>query len=168
MGLHLANRNAMVAILVSATMLLSMCIGEPELVGNDAPKFTLLDVDDRPHNLTDYRGRVLVIDFFATWCVPCLDQIQVLKDLRPQLNESDVAFLMIDTDDRESKEKVTKYRDDLEITWPMAIKGQEVSLDYEITVIPTTILVDRKGVVRYYHEGVSAQSTLLERIQELL
>lgn len=149
-------------------MLLSLCIGEPELVGSDAPKFTLLDVDDRPHNLTDYRGRVLIIDFFATWCGPCLAQVEVLKDLVGEFNTSEVAFLMIDTDDRESREKVDRYRDDHGISWPLAINGAKVSDRYGVSVIPTTVIVDQGGVVRTFHEGVSSSSTLKEQIERRL
>jgi peroxiredoxin len=156
--------------LVSVTMLLSLCLGNggPAMVGEAAPDFTVLDVDDVAHNLTDYRGRVLVVDFFTTWCGPCADQLSVMKDLRDDLPEEDVAFLLIDQDDRESQEKVAKYRDDNAIGWPVAYNGGDVGTDYGVDAIPTTVVIDGDGIVRYYHTGTTSKSELKEAIEDLL
>ena len=155
---------------VCLTLVLSLCLGEAQTlgVGDDAPDFTVLDVDDRPHNLTDYRGRVLVIDFFATWCGPCANQLSVMKDLRDELPTDKVAFLMIDIDDRESREAVSAYRDSKGIGWPVAYGGDDVGDDYDVEAIPTTVVVDAEGVVQYYHVGITSKTDLKVAISELL
>lgn len=164
-------RARMAAIsVVCLTMALSLCLEDISSldVGDEAPKFTVLDVDDRPHNLTDYRGRVLVIDFFATWCGPCANQLSVMKDLRDELPVDQVAFLMIDIDDGESRAKVLAYRDDNGIGWPVAYGGKDVSQDYDVEAIPTTVVVDSDGMVQYYHVGTTSKSDLKDAISDLL
>ena len=155
---------------ISIVMVFSACLGGGSTldIGDEAPHFTLLDVDDHPRNLTDYRGRVLLIDFFATWCGPCASQLSVMKDLRDELPADDVAFLMIDTDDRESQATVSAYRDDHGIGWPVTYHGDKVAADYDVDAIPTTVVVDGDGVVRYYHVGTSSKDDLKEAVSDLL
>ncbi len=155
--------------LVVVAMLLALCFGTGEdLVGDRAPKFTVLDVDDQAHNLTDYQGKVLVVKFFATWCTYCKDQLEELKDLQDDFSEAQVAYLSIDFDDRESVEKVREYRDTRSIAWPVVPKGGKVADDYEVDGVPTTVIIDDDGVVRNYHTGVVKADKLKESIEVLL
>jgi peroxiredoxin len=159
---------AVAIALVATTMLLALCFGESDLVGDKAPNFTVVDVDDQAHNLTDYRGKVLVVEFFATWCTYCSQQLDELKDLRRDFTEVEVAFLMIDIDDRESEEKVRDYRDSRNIGWPVAPKGEKVGDDYDVDAVPTTAIIDGDGVLKYLHSGVVKADKLKNTIQDLL
>ncbi len=164
------NVKVLAVSIVSVTMLFSLCLGglAPIGEGDEAPGFTVLDVDDGPHNLTDYRGRVLVVDFFATWCGPCYVQLDTMKEIRDEVPLDQVAFLLIDNDDRESREKVTKFRNDNEIAWPVAYKGGDVGQEYEVEAIPTTVVIDQDGIIQYYHVGTTSKADLKEAIQDLL
>jgi peroxiredoxin len=137
-------------------------------VGDAARDFTVLDVDGVPHNLTDYRGRVLVLEFFATWCSYCGEQLEELKDLRGRVPGDRVAFLHVDSDDRESRELVADYRDKRDIGWPVVHGGGGVADDYGVQAIPRTFIVDQGGVVRYSHEGVARASSLEGRVADLI
>ncbi len=159
---------ALAAVIVAIAVAMSMCVGESDLVGEKAKDFTVVDVDGVPHNLTDYRGRVLVVDFFATWCGPCASQHAELEELWPKLNHSKVAFLQIDSDDSESVELVTDYRDDRGVPWPVAPGGGAVADDYKVDAIPTIVVIDKKGVIQYYHVGVVRASDLKDVVQDLL
>ena len=154
--------------LVALTMLFSLCLGSPELEDEKAPDFTVLDTQDMAHNLTDYRGRVLVVDFFATWCGPCHTQLGELEELYGRVPLDQVAFLQIDSDDRESKETVTRYKEDHSVPWPMAYHGESVANSYDVEAIPTVVVIDQEGVVRYYHTGVVSADTLKEKVDALL
>jgi cytochrome c biogenesis protein CcmG/thiol:disulfide interchange protein DsbE len=159
----------MVAVtLVAIAVALSMCIGKSDIVDERAKAFTVADVDGAPHTLSDYRGRVLLIEFFATWCTFCADQHEELVELWPGLDPSEVALLQIDQDDRESEEQVRQYRDDRAIEWPVAPGGGRVASDYDVDALPTIVVVDGKGVVRYHHTGVVKADKLEDVIQDLL
>lgn len=161
-------RTAAVA-LVAMTMLFSMCLsgGSPS-VGDSAPDFTVKDVDGISHSLEDFKGRVLVMEFFTTWCVYCYDQIPVMEELMDTYPESQVAILWVDSDDRESKEKVAEWRVNQEITWPVVHKAGSMGEAYVVEAFPTTFIIDQKGTIQYYHAGTSSANTLKQVIDELL
>jgi cytochrome c-type biogenesis protein len=157
-----------VVALVSLTMLLSMCLSSGLGPGDTAPDFSVNDVDGITHQLDDYEGRVLVVDFFTTWCVYCTDQLPVLDEVRDKYSEDEVAILMVDPDDRESRDKVAEYRVKYDITWPMAYKASDMGTDYMVDAYPTTIVIDGDGVVQYYHTGTVTASKLKKAIDELV
>ena len=154
--------------LVSMTMLVSMCLGSGLGEGDPAPDFSVKDVDGVTHELADYGGRVLVIDFFATWCVYCTDQIPTMEEVRDRYSEEDVAILMVDSDDRESKEKVAEYRVKYDISWPVVYKAGSMGEEYMVDAYPTTVVVDGDGVVQYYHTGTVSGDKLKNVIDDLV
>jgi thiol-disulfide isomerase/thioredoxin len=154
--------------LVSLTMLVSMCLGSGLGEGDPAPDFSVKDVDGITHQLEDYEDRVLVVDFFTTWCIYCFDQIPVLENVRDKYPEDQVAIIMVDSDDRESKEKVAEYRVKYEITWPMAYEASDMGSDYMVDGYPTTVVIDGDGVIKYYHTGTVAEEELMEVIEDLV
>jgi peroxiredoxin len=155
-------------MLVALAVPLSMCIGESDTVDEKGKAFTVVDVDGTPHNLSDYRGRVLLIEFFATWCTFCADQHEELEEVWPQFNRTKVAFLQIDQDDRESEDVVRQYRDNRAIEWPVAPGGGKVASDYDVDALPTIVVIDGKGIVRYHHTGVVKADKLKDVIDDLL
>lgn len=154
--------------LVALTLLVSMCIGTPLGAGDAAPDFSVKDVDGITHELDDYQGKVLVVDFFTTWCVYCTDQLVVLEEVRDRYPEDQVAILMVDSDDRESRDKVAEYRVKYDIPWPVAYKAGDMGEDYLVDAYPTTVVVDGDGVVQYYHTGTVSGDKLRDVIDDLL
>ena len=159
---------ASLVVMVAVTMTVSMCISGGFDKGEDAPGFSVTDVDGIEHELSDYEGRVLVIEFFATWCTYCTDQIPTMEKVRDEYSEDDVAILFVDGDDRESKEKVAEYRVKHDLQWPVVHKGGAMGVDYKVEAFPTTVIVDGEGKVQYFHEGTVKESRLLEAIEEAL
>ena len=157
-----------VVALVSLTMVFSMCIGGGLGTGDTAPDVSVKDVDGITHDLASYEGKVLIIDFFATWCVYCTDQLPTMEEVRAKYPEDKVAILMVDNDDRESREKVADYRVRYDITWPVAYGGGDMGQDYQVEAIPTTVVIDGDGVVQYYHTGTVSASKLIKTIDELV
>jgi thiol-disulfide isomerase/thioredoxin len=154
--------------LVCLTMLFSMCLGSGLGKGDPAPDFSVNDIDGITHQLDDYEGRVLVVDFFTTWCIYCFDQLPVLEDVREKYPEDKVAILLVDPDDRESKDKVAEYRVKYEITWPMAYKASDMGTDYVVDAYPTTVVIDQDGDIQYYHTGTVNGDKLIEVIDDLV
>ncbi len=154
--------------LVALTMTVSMCIGTGLGKGDTAPDFTVTDVDGIEHSLEDFEGRVLVIEFFATWCVYCTDQIPTMEKVREDYAEDEVAIMFVDSDDRESKDKVADYRVKYDLQWPVAYKAGDMAEDYMVDAYPTTVVVDGDGLVQYYHAGTVSEKKLLEVLDELV
>ncbi|UCC94141.1 MAG: TlpA family protein disulfide reductase [Thermoplasmata archaeon] len=154
--------------LVALTMTVSMCIGGGLGKGDPAPDFDVTDVDGIAHQLEDFEGRVLVVDFFTTWCVYCTDQIVAMEEVRDTYSEDQVAILWVDPDDRESKDKVAEYRVKYDITWPMTYKSSDMGTDYMVDAYPTTVVIDGDGVIQYYHTGTVTTAKLMEVIDDLV
>ena len=154
--------------LVSLTLLVSMCLGSGLGGGDAAPDFSVKDVDGITHELEAFEGKVLLLEFFTTWCVYCTDQLPVLDEVRAKYPEDQVAILLVDADDRESKDKVADYRVKYDITWPMAYKASSMGEDYMVDAYPTTVVIDGDGVVQYYHTGTVSQDKLMEAIDDLV
>ena len=159
---------ATLVILVAITMTVSMCISGGIEKGEDAPDFLVTDVDGIEHQLSDYGGKVLVIEFFATWCTYCTDQIPTMEKVREEYSEEEVAILFVDSDDRESKDKVADYRVKHDLQWPVVHQGGDMGADYKVEAFPSTVVVDGEGKVQYFHEGTVKESKLLEAIDDAL
>jgi cytochrome c-type biogenesis protein len=159
---------ASLVVLVALAMTLSACISGGLDTGEAAPDFSVTDVDGIEHQLSDYEGKVLVIEFFATWCTYCTDQIPTMEKVREEYSEDQVAILFVDSDDRESKDKVADYRVKYDLQWPVVHQGGDMGADYKVEALPSTVVVDREGKVQYFHEGTVKESKLLEAIDEAL
>jgi len=166
-GRSMMARTVLVA-LVALTMTLSMCLTTGLEEGEDAPDFSINDVEGISHSLDDYSGKVLVIEFFATWCTYCTDQLPEMMDVRDKYKESEVSILMVDNDDRESKDKVADYRVKYDIPWPVAHQGGSMAQEYLVDAIPTTVVIDQEGQVQYYHTGSTTAEKLEKAIDELV
>ncbi len=160
-------RTTLVA-LVALTMTLSMCLSTGLEEGEAAPDFTIKDVDGITHSRDDFSGKVLVIEFFATWCSYCREQLPEMEEVRKAYGEDEVAFLMVDNDDRESKEKVADYRVANDISWPVAHQGGAMAQRYLVDAIPTTVVIDQDGDVQYYHTGATTAEKIKSAIDELV
>ncbi len=79
-----------------------------------------------------------------------------------------MAILFVDSDDRESKEKVADYRVKYDLQWPVAYKAGDMAEDYLVDAYPTTVVVDGDGLVQYYHAGTVSEKKLLEVLDELV
>ena len=155
-------------MLVALTVTVSMCIGSGLGKGAPAPDFSERDVDGITHRLADYEGRVLVIEFFATWCTYCTDQLPIMEKVREDHPEDQLSILSVDGDDRESRERVAEYRVKHDIQWPVVYKAGTMAEDYMVDAYPTTVVIDGEGVVQYYHAGTVSERGLVEAVEEAL
>ena len=108
--------------------------------GTKAPAFTLKNLDGKSVKLSDFKGKVLIIDFWATWCPPCKAEIPDFIDLYKTYQKKGLVILGIALDD---KEKVSKFAKDYNINYPIVIGDQSISALYGgITGIPTTFIIE--------------------------
>lgn len=154
-------------LLAVATVAVSMILLNRGEEFDEAPPFSVTDLDGENFTLKDHRGEVVVIDFMATWCTYCKAQIDELKPVYERFKDSPVVIISISVDPDDSSEKLAEYRASVGAEWKFA-QGSDVGLDYGVKVIPTTVIVDGEGRIRLRHEGVISSSDLIDKISELL
>lgn len=120
-------------------------------------------------SLSDYRGKVVYVDFWASWCPPCLSAMPALEALRAEFPESDFQILAVNLD-KKSK-KALKILGKQKIGYPsVADPDGSLPTRYGLETMPTSYLIDRKGMVRYVHEGFRSgdENKLRHEIQRLV
>jgi len=117
-----------------------------DIVGKKAPDFTLKDIDGRDVSLSSLRGRVVLINFWATWCPPCRSEMPSLNSLYKEYRGKGLVVLAISTDRRMSdvKDYVSKNTFEFQI---LLDPDMRVSRSYKVFSIPTTFLIERNGVI---------------------
>ena len=124
----------------------------PDLsVGKAAPKFESEDLDGKKVKLSDLQGKVVVLDFWATWCGPCRKMIPHTAELVKKMANRPFVFVSVSADAKKDtlKEFVKEAAKDTPMTWPQWYNGPEgVVEDWEIEAFPTIYILDAKGVVR--------------------
>jgi len=137
-----------------------------------APDFLLTDLEGKAFRLSDFRGKVVVIDFMATWCGPCRQQIPHLKAAWEKEDYmGSVVLISIDVDVAEPEEALRSYRQGYPYAtwiWAKDTAEQRVAQSYRVVAIPTIVIIDQEGYVRFRHVGLTDASTLIQEIDQLL
>ncbi|MGH2608414.1 MAG: TlpA family protein disulfide reductase [Tepidiformaceae bacterium] len=135
-------------------------------VGEVAPNFALPDARQpaRIRQLTDYRGKVVVLNFWATWCGPCEREIPDFEAAQQALGDE---IVVLGVNQRESPETATEFLDDLGATFPALIDGGgKVAEHYRVPGLPVTYFLDRDGVVRHIEIGEVSREELERYLTE--
>ena len=116
------------------------------------PALSLPDLGGQQHGLEDYRGQVVLVNFWATWCPPCLAEMPSMQRLVEALAGRPFQILAVNTE--ETKSKVWKFRKLLNITFPTLLDSSgEVTRAWGVEVFPTSYLIDAGGRIRYVSYG---------------
>ncbi len=135
-----------------------------------APDFELADLDGKIHRLADYRGRVVIINFWASWCPECLEEMPSLNSLYKKFRRQDLVVLGI-TSDRKP-ETVREVLKKIPVAYPLLPEsgGGVFIRKYTVVGLPTTIVVDRRGFISERIVGRTdfGSASFTGKIQELL
>ncbi len=115
-----------------------------------APAFSLLDMDEERHNLSDYHGKVILLNFWATWCPPCRREMPSMERLHQSMKEDN--FVVIAINQMEDADHVFAYTGQLDVDPTFTLlfdTDSQVSQSYQVNGLPTTYLIDQKGLIRY-------------------
>ena len=114
--------------------------------------YTLEDLDGKIHRASDHKGKFLVINFWATWCEPCVYEMPELEKFHQQ--NRDRAAIWGVTFENTDKQKIIEFVEQLGVTFPILGHGQDPKTGYAtVTVLPTTLIVDREGLFLHKFEG---------------
>lgn len=117
-----------------------------------APAFTLDDLEGKKASLSDYKGKPLIINFWATWCIPCIKEMPDLEKLYKERKDEGLELLMINV--KESKEVVKKYIEKGGFSFRVLLdKNGDVLREYQVFGLPSTFFIDEKGIVQYSYMG---------------
>jgi cytochrome c biogenesis protein CcmG/thiol:disulfide interchange protein DsbE len=136
-----------------------------------APGFTLKTLDGQEITLSKLKGKVVLLDFWATWCAPCREAIPHLIHLQKTYQEKGFEVIGMNVD-RGGAETVRRFVNSMDIPYPIILTPEEVSRNYGVTGLPTTILIDKEGKIRQKFSGFTSEiskqitSTIVELIQE--
>ncbi len=142
-----------IPILLGLTVLLTMGCGNGSGAGKPAPDFLLEDISGGKVSLKGLRGKVVIIDFWATWCPPCLMSIPELVGLQEKYRENGLTIVGISVDDpgQVSDRDLAAFMEKTRINYPVARVNGRVLRDYFSNdgnmAIPTMFLVDRQGMM---------------------
>ena len=138
-----------------------------------APDFTLVDQYGQEHTLSDYKGKVVFINFWATWCPPCKAELPDIEEIYREygMNKDDVVILGMtfpNMDREKSKEEIIEFIEEEGYTFPTLFdESMELAYKYYISAFPTTFLINKDGTVEGYASGMLTKETMKEIIEKL-
>jgi len=145
------SRIAAAVLLIVLIVLFRNCSVSELPAGRPALGFTAEDLSGNTISLSDYRGKVVLLDFWATWCGPCLSELPNVKRVYKKYRDEDFVVIGISLDSNREQFETFILKQGIE--WPQIFDGKgwdnEVSQLYNIFSIPSTFLVDRDGIIRY-------------------
>jgi thiol-disulfide isomerase/thioredoxin len=145
-------------------------LGADPVVGKEkAPNFTLVDINGKQFSLSDHLGKVVLLDFFATWCGPCIMEIEHLKGLYEEYSPEQLVILSISVDPYTDTTQILQvFAQQNEMIWTVTRDTDNVAYKYAVSPIPHLVIVDAEGYKRHSHIGLTAESTLRSEIDSLV
>jgi thiol-disulfide isomerase/thioredoxin len=143
------------------------------IVGRPAPDFSLPDLDDQPYQLSQFRDRVVILDFWATWCGPCKLAMPLIDQVFLEYQGKGLVVLGINLEGRDKNQLVKQFVERSGHQFVIlqgGMMGVGIDRVYGVTGIPTTFVIDKQGVIRYRHIGYreNLDQMLAREVEELL
>lgn len=138
-------------------------------VGQASPDFTLPSSTGKNIRLQELRGQVVLINFWASWCGPCRQEMPLLEDIYKKYSK--LGFTILGINVEQDSSKAATYLRDVPVTFPILFDTQNtLSKLYDVNAMPTTVIVDRSGKIRYIHAGYKPgyEETYKKQIKDLI
>ena len=149
-----------------AALILTGCGQRPESGGD--LYFTLNDLDGNPVALADSDGQIRIVDFWATWCAPCREEVPMYKELHAEYGERGVKIISISMDEQENLDAVKEFVAKYEIPYTNLMDDGVVSLQYKAAGLPATYVLDGEGNLIKNYVGAKPKRVLVELLDGLL
>lgn len=148
-------------------ILLILLVSIPGLQAEPAPAWQLKNLAGAPVQLSDFKGKVIILDFWATWCAPCREEIPHLLDLQKNYGAAGLQVIGI-SEDTVPPAVVQKFVDSHKITYPVVLAVPEVVSSYQAQGLPTLVVIDPQGQIAARHVGPVTEDVLESDITKLL
>jgi thiol-disulfide isomerase/thioredoxin len=155
---------------LSTLALLLLIVDVSWLRAAAAPDLTLTNLDGKTRSLSDYRGKIVVLNFWATWCLPCRHEMPMLSRLASTYEAKDVLFLAISIDDAKTQTKIPHFLQKRKISLEVLTGATPDNLK-ELNlaeIIPATLIFDRDGTPVFRIEGEASKKDVSSRVDWLL
>jgi len=157
------------ACLIATACLCMPMLSHAVAVAEVAPDFTLKSLDGKNTRLKEYRGQVVLINFWASWCGPCRQEMPLLDEIYNKYMRAGLVLFSVNLD--EQRDPAAEMARTLKVSYPVLFdERKDVSRAYQVGTVPVTVLIDRAGVVRYVSEGYKPgyEQRYIEKLRELL
>jgi peroxiredoxin len=151
------------AVLVCAAALAAGAANQP------APNFTLDSNGGKPVSLAQYKGQVVMLNFWASWCVPCKQEMPLLESIHKKYGK--MGFTMIGVNVEPDSKAANAVLKQIPVSFPVVYDTEsKVSKLYQVSGMPSTVIIDRKGQVRMLHKGYKPgdENEYLDSIRALI
>jgi peroxiredoxin len=165
----LAGSLALSAVLTVSSLIATSKAAAPTLVGKEAPDFVLKAMDGRNLRMSEFRGQVVLVNFWARWAGDSRQEMPALDRINTTYSRAGLVVLGVSVD--EDLIRAREFAGAMKVSYPLMFDtGSSIGRDYLLEKMPMTILVDRAGVVRYSNVGFKRgdERAYLDHIRELL
>ena len=160
-------RNRIAAVMAAAVMVALPAAGTAP--NGPAPQFTLTERGGGPLSLAQYKGQVVMLNFWASWCGPCKTEMPLLENIYRKYNK--MGFTLIGVNVEPDSKEADAWLKQTPVSFPVIYdKDSKVSQLYEVSGMPSTVIIDRKGNIRMLHRGYKPgdENEYLESIRTLV
>jgi thiol-disulfide isomerase/thioredoxin len=155
-------------VLLLTFMVSFNCFAEKNPTARPAKDFSLKDLQSKKVNLSDFRGKVVLLNFFATWCSPCRMEIPELVKIHQKYKNKDFVILGINLDADAVPFMIKTFAKDMKITYPVLMGTPEVAEAYQISGVPITVLINKEGKIHKQFDGLVPTRFLDNALKDLL
>ena len=125
--------------------------------GQPAPPIKVVSTSGQQISLANYKGYVLVLDFFASWCHPCRESIPHFLELNRTYGKQGLQILGMSVDEEAGKE-LKAFIAEQKLTYPVALANEDLQADYGLRSVPTVFVINKKGIVAEKYQGFNAET----------
>lgn len=167
--MQLSHKQNILLSLFSVLLIITFLFGANAGLENEkAQDFELVDINGKSFSLSDYKGKVVLLDFFSTRCGPCIMEIEQLQTLYKEYSSEQLVILSISVSERDSLQTLQLFAQQNQTQWTVALDTDNVGDKYNVSRIPHLVVVDTEGYERYSHIEITEESTLRSEIDVLI
>lgn len=164
-----AGARYLLALLLAGMTITASASGLEEFTGTHTPTLVLEDLGRREHSLADYRGEVVLLNFWASWCAPCIIEMPSMQRLQEAL--ADRPFTILAVNVGETRGTVWKFLNKVQVHFPLLLDPEgKTAANWQVDFYPSSYLIDPAGRIRYVAFGARVWDApeMIQAIEELI